>query len=151
MSKLNDRVIAIASTLAEGVTIDKKTGETKPEEGLFAKTLPEGLTLEQYELAQQHNVDMVAAGGKVLGDIALPVMKAHKDVTTVNLSIPSVGKDSFDFSIDREKQYRDVKSGETITKYGVLNAEHNVQATKNKGQYGLVKRLISEQAKELLG
>lgn len=150
-AEIKPHIASLADAIATHVSIDGKTGEFKVDPEVFAKTLPEDLTAKQYGRAFEHVTDFFAAGTKVISDLSIPVMKKHKDLEHTAFSVPTVGKDTFNFTFDREQTFTNPANKEKITKYGIANAEHVVHGTKNKGQYGLIKSMVAEQAKAAYG
>lgn len=114
------------------------------EKDVFADTLPDGLTIEQVEQVQKHRDHLVSAASLALGHIATGHFKKHKDVKTVELSMP-FAKDKFAATYDRSREYPGRGEGaEKIVKFGVLTADFTANgAVGSRGSLNKVRKYLN--------
>ncbi len=155
MSELKQEVLDLSQTIAKGLTLDTKNNTVTAAEGLYESILPEGITMDYLERVQAHNTDVIAATQLAVGRIAIPAMHKHADLNKVTLSLPTVGKDTFDFAFDRSRQVRDGaptdKDAGMKTKYGASTVSVDIYGAGSRGSLAAVKALLSVEATETLG
>lgn len=103
-----------------------------------------GITEPTYKAVKQLDATIASDFPKVVAEKVLPVFKANKQLETVSAKLPTVGRDSFNLTIDRSAEYTNPQTKEKVTKFGILNLQHDVIGTR-KGEYGAIKKLVSEQ------
>jgi hypothetical protein len=100
------------------------------------------------------NTRVAAAGGFAFGQHAEKVMHSHKDVTRCELEIPTIGKDGFEFTYDRERQVpsrnADGTTG-TKTAYGMLRVGYRTYGAESVGELKKAKALLSQSATSVFG
>ena len=127
-----------------------KDGTPTVAEGTFDEVLKAaGTTMENYKQHTALNSAIASGLTEAFAEAALPVFKSNKDLQTVELVLPTVGRDNFTVTIDRTAEYQNPKTKEKIVKHGIVNLNHNVNGTR-KGEYGSVKRQIAQQWTEAL-
>jgi hypothetical protein len=147
MSEIKDTITGLAKQLKVAIKIDPKTGTATIEEGAFVKHLPEGLTEDHVKKLGQYTTDVVAAGALAFGELAIDVMKKHKDLPRCELEVPITGKDTIGFTFDRSYETNAAPgSPEKVTKYGRVRAEVNHYAAGNVGEFKKVKNHLAELA-----
>ena len=142
MSDIKPETRDLAAAIKAGVTIGKD-GVPTPEEGLIGKLLPEGLNVEQYGLASRFNSSMFSAGTLAAGELGADVLKKHKDMKEFTLNIPTVDRDHFHFSMERDYSVRAPGATESVEKHGRVTAVHEVYAADHtRGEYKKAKEEI---------
>lgn len=152
--EIKQEVINIAAAIEKDITIDAKTGVATASPDLYARLLPEGLTPAIIKDLNDHNALFAAAATLALGDKAIPVMKKHKDLDRISLSIASVGKDGFGVNFDRSRQVPDRGADGahgTKTKYGSASVEYVMYGTKSRGELLKVKAKLADDALAAFG
>lgn len=139
------QVRELADTIAKEIKIDKATGVATVGEDLYTRTLPEGIDADVITKIQEHNTAFAAAGLLALGEAAIPVMKKNKELAGAELSVPTVGKDSFSFTFDRSRQVPDGNGG-TKESFGTSGVKFNMYGAGSRGEGKKVKAELSEQA-----
>lgn len=154
MSEIKQETKDLAARIKPEIKLNEKTGVGVISPELYEKLLPEGLTKKMAESFQAHNSSLIAATTYALGEIGVPAMKKNKDLDSVSVEMPTVGKDYIGVKINRSRTVpeggRDGVSG-TKTKYGTTSIEMNVYASKPRGELSKVKSWISEQADAAFG
>lgn len=149
MSNVKQAVQDLAAKIKPMFTL-ADNGVVLAEEGLYEKTLPEGITLEQLKAVQQHNTALVAATALAVGEIAVDAFKADKELTRVSTEFP-VANDKIGANVLRSREYPAggiPKEGEVrdpsakITKYGVIEASYETASNGNKGELKKVRTQI---------
>jgi hypothetical protein len=155
MSELSKQHQDLTAQIKKGLTLDEASGIINPADGLYASLLPEGLTMEMAERFQAHNTDVLAATAHAVGEIAIPAMENNSELNKVTFELPTVGKDTFNFTFDRSRQVRDGAPGDKEagmkTKWGLSQVSVDTYAAGNRGSLALVKSLLSDQATAALG
>lgn len=153
-SALKQEVLDLSKKIAEGITLDKKTGHGEAADGLYESNLPEGLTVEAVKAVSDYNTTFVAAGTHAFGTLAVEAMKGSKSLTEATVQIKMFGKDTLGVSVQRSKDYNNslAKEGEpkTITKHGVITTTYDVVAGNNRGQLKAARNEIAALASEFL-
>ena len=148
--------------IADAFAKSLKIGEAK--EGVAAATidqtayidnLPEGITKEIVEQLNDYDTSVASALASTLGNAAIPELKKNKNLDKITVSLPTVGKDAFNATFDRERQVpsRDEnnKPNGTRPAYGIVNVEHTMYGTRNRAQMASVKKMLSEKATAAFG
>lgn len=147
---IDQEIVNMAAAITAELKVDPKTGVgTLSRADVYEALLPEGLTAQIVADVRAHDGKMAAAGLLALGEATVPLMKKHKDLTSTTLTIPATGKDSFSFSMSRERQVPDKGVDGTYgtkTKYGSGTAEFNMYGTKTNGQLKTVKQTLAAAA-----
>jgi hypothetical protein len=148
MSKITaDQKSSVRDILNSGIA-PGPDGVTVVEEGLYDRAVPLlGQTEEVMRDAKEVNEVFVSLTADVFGNKVLDQMEKHADLQQVTATIPMIGRDHVELSMLRSKEVRNVGTGETSTKYGVLDIGVK-QAVGNK-QAGELKKIragLSEDA-----
>lgn len=149
MSSIKDNVRALADSIGKGLTV-AKDGTVTIAENVYVQSLPEGLTPDLAKQLQEHNMAFAAGGLLALGEKAIPVMKKHGDIERVALSVPTVGKDSFEYSFARRTE-TSIGGGEPHVTYGHGAVKFSMYGTGARGEVKKVKAELSEKALEAFG
>jgi hypothetical protein len=145
MSQISQNVLDLSEVIAKGLEIDAKTGATTVEEGLFEKSLPEGMTADQVSKVHEHEAVFAQAAVHALGTKACDVIKKHKELETVTAEFPMSGKDHLNVSVKREQTFPvPGSSGEKTTKYGHVQVAYKADAMRNVGQMKKVMEDVSD-------
>lgn len=166
MSEIKPEVLEMSKALKAGLPVGKD-GSCVPEEGLYEKTvdegvkkflsdeltaaLPDGAILEVLKGEQQHRTVFMAGGGHALGGNSIDVMKKNAEVGSVSVSIPTIGKDSIDMTFKREVPVPNAGGEGTKTSFGSLQIKVNTYSAGNRGQLAKVKQDLSERAQAAFG
>lgn len=141
--------INLKQTFESNLTVTKK-GETSLDAKAFSDALQVAdVSEKQYKAVTELNSAIASGLTEALAEKTLPAFKANKDLESVSVKLPTVGRDFFEVSIDRQGKYRNPADGSEIVKYGIVNLEHNVLGTR-KGEFGAVKKAIAAQWTEAL-
>lgn len=145
--ELKADVLTISALFAKTLKVDGKAGTASVADDLYKESLPSDLTIEIVKKVHDHDTTFVAAGIHALGMATIPVMAKNKSLETVALHVPTVGKNSFDFSTDRSKVSRNPQDPENpVTKYAVTSVTITTVAGKNAGQYKAARQFVCEAA-----
>ena len=127
---------------------DKTIGIIEVEDNaLYASSLPEGVTIAMAESIKKS--DSLFAAGTVYGggQEAIDFFKKHPEVQKVELTLPTVGKDSFSATFTREASFPNPQNPDQKTvKYCNVSAGFEVQSTRNIGDMKKVRLSLAEQA-----
>ncbi len=153
-SDIKPAVLDMSKQIKVEIALDKATGVATVPADLYERLLPDGLTVGAIKIQQEHNSVFAAATLHALGQVAVPALHKNKDIDSVDLSVPTVGKDTFNASVQRSRQVPnrtpDGVSG-TTTKFGSSSIEFNMYGTKSRGQIAKVKDALSAEATKILG
>lgn len=150
MSEVKQAIKDLAAQLKPMFTL-AENGVVIPDDDLYSKALPEGLTVEMVKALQQHNTSLVAATSYVVGEMAVDAFKADKSLDRVTTVVPA-GTDKISVGVLRSREYPAggiPKEGETrdpnakIVKFGVIEASYEVASNGNKGELKKVRSHIS--------
>jgi hypothetical protein len=150
MSEIKKDVTDLAKVLKGKITIGDN-GVATVKEGTYIELLPEGVTEDTVKALQAHNSTLVAAAALATGELGIDYMKKHKDVAAVELTIPTVGKDSLDITVKREKHGINPSNKEPIVSYGNVSAGFSIYSTRPRGELGKVKEHLAGLALKALG
>lgn len=127
-----------------------KNGEVKVQDGAFKEILAAaGTTETEYKQVKAIDAAIAKTFTQTVADKALPVFKSNPKLEQITAKLPTVGRDSFNVSIDRTAEYTNPQSKEKIVKHGIVTLSHDVIGTR-KGEFGAVKKAIAAQWTEAL-
>ena len=154
MSDIKKEVVDLAAVLKKEIKVDNKTGIATITDGIYEKNLPDGLTKTAIEQLQAYNTRMAAAATLAVGEIGCDTFKKHKDLDSIDLEVPLIGKDRLNISFDRSRQVP--LRGEngvtgTQTKYGSASVSYDMYGTGPRGELKKVKQYLAEQALAAFG
>ena len=166
MSDIKPEVLELSAKLKAGLAV-AKDGACTPDEGLYEKTLEEGVkghlpaelkeTLPEGAIAavlhgeQKHRTTFIAAAGHAFGGNSIDAMKKNAELSSTSVSIPTIGKDSIDLTFKREVPVPNAGGEGTKTSYGSLQVKVNTYSAGNRGQLAKVKQDLSERAQSAFG
>ena len=143
-----------AKSLKIGAAVEG-TATATIDENAYVANLPEGITKEIVEQLNDYDTSVASALACTLGNAAIPEIKKNKNLDHVILTLPTVGKDSFKATFDRERQVpsRDEnnKPNGTRPTFGVVNVDHTMYGTRNRAQMASVKKMLGEKATAAFG
>ena len=130
----------------------QKDGTTNVADGLYVKTLPEGLTEDTVKAVSKHNGNFIAATAHAIGHLALDAMSKDKKLETVSAHVPTIGHDYVDVAVHRQKSFVNPQdTANPIVKNGVLDVKYHVQSGVAKaGQLKHVRAALAEEAAKAL-
>lgn len=146
MRIINEQVQAMADQIGAAIQIDTKAGTATVTEGLYDKTLPDGLTPEVVKAVSDHNTTFVAAGTLAFGKASVEAMKGSKKLETLELDIPMGHKDNLGLHTSRNVTVTAPGSDTKIEKFGVVKATYEVRAGKNGGQLKAARQTVADLA-----
>lgn len=155
LAKVSPEVAAMADIFEAKFTLPTlEKGATSADliidKAAYAESLPEGLTIELAEQFAKHHSVMYPALGLAVGRVSTKLAAENPDLKKVVLEMPAIGKDRVVVNYDRERTFADNQAKGTITKPGQINIQHNVYATKNRGEVTKVKSFLTALAFESL-
>lgn len=153
MSKvIKQEVLELSEKIQKGLEINKDSTATVAE-NLYVNNLPSTLTEDVVTKVSDYNAQFIAASGHAVGVLATAAMVKHKSMDSVEVKIPTIGKDYVEHTFTRTSKHTNAfaKEGEdkTITKHGTLSTTYSVRAGKNKGALNAVRDTLSEAANKL--
>ena len=152
MSELNTAIRTLADDIKKTATIDKATGAITFSASTFEDSLKgSDLTLEQYKQVKAHDLNLVAAASLVAGELAIPAMKENKELVKAEGSFKTTGRDKISVEFQRSKEFGNPKTGEKTTHYGLVSASQSNSATKDAGQFSVVRQQLKDQARKAWG
>ena len=131
------------------VTIDATSGLATLNDDAYEANLPEGITGDTIKAVHKHNTNFITAMGLAVGEAAIPVMKKHADLTTVEAETKDQAGNVFGITFHRSK-LTGAPGGEKTEKFGVLGAQIELRAARRTGQLGIVKNLLGDAATKAL-
>lgn len=154
--EISTAVQELSAKLATDLTIvDGKATLAKTS---YIGNLPEGITAEQVRAISTYNATFYPAITKAFGEKANEAMVADKTIDKLFLEAPMDGRDHFDLTYYRSRQYAvpkkegETEAGDPITKFGVIVPSLTTYATSGKrGEMNLVCNMLSEMALEAFG
>lgn len=149
-TEIKSDVVELSKTLKGKIKIGDN-GVATIEAGTYTSLLPEGVSEDTVKKLQGFHSELAAAATLATGELAVPYLKKNKDVGSVDLSIPMVGKDTLDVSIKREKVVTNPTSKAQTTVYGAATAGFSVYSTRPRGEMLKVKSHLAELAMKALG
>lgn len=147
---IKENVESTAKLMAEGMT--SEGSKINFVDGIYEKTLPEGLTMDLAEKFVEHRSTFVAAGGLAAGRFAFEMMKKDTGLEQVTAELPMAGKDMVEYLIERQTQSQNPQNREEkVTSYGVLTTKVTTAGvSSNSGQLGAVRKELKKVAAEAL-
>lgn len=129
-----------------------KDGVTEVADGLYVKTLPEGLDEKTVKAVSKHNSNFIAASAHAVGHLAIEAMSKDKKLDTVSAHIPTIGYDYVDLAVSRSKSYVNPQDKDNpIVKQGAIDVKYHVQGGVAKaGQLKHVRAALAEEASKAL-
>lgn len=149
-NEIKSDILELSKTLKGKIKIGEN-GVATVEEGTYIALLPEGVTEDNARKLQSFHSELAAAATLATGELAVPYMKKHKDVASVDLTIPMIGKDSLDVNIKREKVVTNPQTKSQSTIYGAATTGFTVYSTRPRGEMAKVKSHLAELAMKALG
>lgn len=152
MSELNTSIRTLADDIKKTATIDTKTGVITFGASTFEDSLKSAeLTLDQYKAIKAHDLNLVAAATLAVGELSIPAMKDNKELAKTEGSFKTVGRDKISVEFNRSKEFSNPKTSEKVTHYGLASASQSNSATKDAGQFSVVRAQLKEQARKAWG
>lgn len=153
---LKDDTAALSAAIQAGLKLDKAgnlTEEAKDHaKTIYAKSLPEGVTIEQVETIDKFNTTFGAAALHAVGEVSIPVMKKNADLQQVGVSFNTAGKNAFDVIFNRETKSRNPKTGEDILGFGGSSLKFDMYGAGNsRGEVKVVRQILADKAAAVLG
>ena len=137
-------------TAAGKITI--KDGVATPvDKAYLTAVASETLTEEIIKEVGAKNSAFAAAQLQQFQEAALPVFKKDANLESVELVVPTVGRDYFSFTIERKKQFPGVNGAEPTTTFGHASVKHVIHDAKNIGDLRKVRTSMAEAYKASLG
>lgn len=153
-------VIKDGVTRVSGITTDNhsvaKDGTTTIDDSLYAKTLPEDLTVEVVEKVRQADANFVAGVPDSIGKSFVKAMADNKDLNELTTEVSMLGGKSLGVHVARSQTYPGVKgadgvAGPSTTKHGVLTVKVSDKSEKGStGQVGAVRTHLAAYGAKLL-
>jgi hypothetical protein len=125
--KVNDSILALADAIKQNAVVDA-TGVISVPKDFYEKNLPEGISIADVRKLQAHNSELVSAGVIALGELGVPHLKKHKDLTEATIVIDAA-RDQFSAGLVRLKSQRNPATGETTDVYGSTSARWRTTGT----------------------
>lgn len=100
---------------------------------IAVETLPEGVSKDTLSKIQTHRDSLVAAATLALKDVGFDYLKKNPSVPEVLLKFP-YGSDTAAVRIKREKDIRNVQTGEVSKVHGSVGVAFKVSARPNRGE-----------------
>ena len=152
MSELNTTIRTLADDIKKTATIDKATGAITFSAATFEDSLKSAdISIDTYKSVKAHDVNLVAAATLAVGELSIPVMKDNKELVKTEGSFKTIGRDKISVEFQRSKEFGNPKTGEKTTHYGLASASQSNSATKDAGQFSVVRAQLKEQAKKAWG
>jgi hypothetical protein len=151
--ELKQETIDLAKLIKEAITVDAKTGTTAIAADIYARTLPETITINSIQEINAHNSMFLAAAGLAFTESVIPVLKKQKTIDDAKIEIPLTGKDTLGFHFVRSAEVQaqpGVKDSPKTTAYGLLTAKWESKGLKNKGEFKKVKEIAAAAAAKAL-
>lgn len=150
MNEIKQDTKDLAEKVKQGLSINKE-GAVTVQEGLYEKTLPDGLTIGQVKAVHDHHSNMVAASALAVGELALPIMKKNSSLERVEATIPIVGRDTMTVVTQRSKEGRNPTNGETTMTWGRTTVGVDFHASGNRGELKKVRNHLADAFEAALG
>jgi hypothetical protein len=151
MSDIKEVVKTLASSLKGDLKYEKDTHTIKSEDNVYAKHLPEELTMEIVEKVNGYDVAFVAASGMAVGEMAIEQMAKEKSVDQISAEFPMGKKNSVAHVVTRERTFTNITDpSNPIHKFGDLASTLTVNAGRNQGELKKVRNYLHDIAVEQL-
>lgn len=95
---------------------------------LYAKTLPDNLTMAVVEQVQEHRQNFLAAAELAVGELAIDAMKADKAVDQVTLNL-KVCRDKAGVTVHRNFETQAPGASEKIMNHGWVTSSYKAKAS----------------------
>ncbi len=150
-SKIPAPVLALAEQLSKKIAIVE--GKLTIDADAYVTTLPESLSVEQAKAVQEHNTHFYPAVTKAAGDIAVAHFKKEKKIDQLDLEVPLLGKDHFDLTFERSRDFPNPQDkANPIKVWGNVKASLTTQAARgSRGVMNTVRDELSEAALKAFG
>lgn len=148
---VNPEVLNLSKQIVTELKV-KADGVTDVADGIYVKTLPEGLDEKIVRSVSKHNSNFVAATAHAVGHLALEAMSKDKKLNTVTAHVPTIGHDYVDVAVHREKSFVNPQDKDNpIVKQGAVDLKYHVQGGVAKaGQLKHVRAALAEEAAKAL-
>lgn len=141
-NKVSLPVESLAEKLKSTLVIGE-SGVSKLPATAFVDSLSEKCTEEQFKSAEEARNTFVAASVLAMKDKSYDYFKANPNGKEVTLSV-NIGNDVLNARILREREGRNVQTGEPITTYGAVGVKYVTSARPNRGELKKVCNQIKE-------
>jgi len=150
--ELKSEVQALSDIIGSAISVNAKEGKASITEGIWEANLPEDVTPSIVKSLDNYTTTFVAAGLHAFGKASVDAMKGNKTLDSLSLSVPMIGKNSVDFTVERSKVTHSPKEPTVdILKYGVSTTTLTAHAdNRNAGQLKIARSMIAEYAMEHL-
>lgn len=144
--EISAETLALSVVYRSAIAIDND-GTPVVEDGVFLANLQPNVTEEMLRSVKANNETHAAAIVHAFGNNAIDVMAANPAVTKVEAFIPTIARDGFAVEANRSRDGRNPRTGETTTKYGIVDIVHKTQVdNKNGGELKIIRAQLSESA-----
>jgi hypothetical protein len=151
LSKNIEADLELGARSGDSATITQKEGKHIYADIMARNDIP----VETLEKVQAVETDILSATHHAVGRLGIKAMQADPELRRVTFEMPTVGKDTFNFTFDRSRQVPDRTPGEggnaMKTKYGASTISVDKYAAGNRGTLAQVKALLSEEATKAFG
>ncbi len=146
MSKVSSVNAELKALVTPGINITVADGMAKSvtEKGMFIKNLPSEITEEQALIYEGYRSEYMGATAAATADLSLPIFQEHKNITSIAVDFPLVGKDNWSVGIERSHDYPNPKGGEGTTTLGAMTFKLETHAA--RGSRGVLKQVREETA-----
>jgi hypothetical protein len=140
----------LSAAIRKDLSVDDK-GNVKGPDDIYARHLPEGLTMEMVDRASEHRKRFGVAAYEAFAEVSEDALKQHKDLDRTSMRLTTNGDDLLSAQYQRSVK-RAVKgekgkvTSETI--YGVLSHKYTVQAGFSE-DYSSIEERYAKQGKKL--
>ncbi len=151
MSDIKEAVKTLSTNISKDLKYDKDSHTIKAEENIYAKNLPEGLSMEVVDKVNNYDVQFVAASGLAVGEIAIQHMAKEKTVEQISAEFSMARHNSVNHVVTRERTFTNITDpSNPIPKYGDLATKVTIQAGRNQGELKKVRNTLHEMGIEQL-
>jgi hypothetical protein len=155
MSEISKETLDLSAEIGKALTLD---GEVfVPAEGTYEKAitaLVPDAPMELHERIQAANMTIMAAGMHAVGVKGIEAMEKDPSLNKVTCELPTIGKDTFNFSFERSRQVRASAPGEKDTtmktKFGIATLGVDIYGAGSRGEVQAVKTFLSDKAADAL-
>ena len=143
--ELSQETLDLAEQIKAGIEIDSATGTATKVDNVYEASLPEGVTIDQVNAIGKHRTRFTAASAKAVGELAQAAMVANNKLESVEVAIPMGKYDTLNLKSSREKEIRNVATGETSVSYGHLSTPViKSRSVNNSGELAMIRKALSE-------
>lgn len=149
----SEETTALGARIVAGVNYNAQGVGTVADEALYTKELEAatGVTAETLTKIDTFNTHFAASGLYGNGLRGNELIAQNPELTDVTLRVPTVGRNAFEFKIQRERTVPDHGSNGTKLAYGTASVKYDMYATGNRGEVSRVKSFLSAAAAEQYG